>query len=482
MIERRPEEAATTTWDLVVIGGGIHGACLTLEAARRGLATLLLERDDFGGATSWNSLRILHGGLRYLQTLDLGRYRESVAERRWFLRHFPDQASVLPCLMPLYGRGLRRPSVFALAMALDDLLARDRNAGVDPRLRLERGRILSPEATRELCPALPEPALRGAALWNDAFMPHAPRVLIEILRWAASCGAGALNYFEATGLATESGRVTGVTATDRENGRGYEFRASRVANCAGPWCREVSGRLDRELPELFHPTLAFNLLLDRELPTDVALAVSSPAGDRSYFLVPWKNRLMAGTHHSAWSSDSEAPEPGSPVVREFLAELAAAAPGLDLASARILRVLSGRLPARAEGDAAAAVRPVIRRHADHGGPAGLVSASGVKYTTARALAEATLLTLCDGDVPPLGGTARPEPAAWPIRTELERADAGDAALADRLRRLASAESVVHLEDLLLRRTDLGLDPEAGERVARKVDSLLAAAQTEELER
>jgi glycerol-3-phosphate dehydrogenase len=98
MIRRDPEQATSRPHDLIVIGAGIYGVAMALEAARRGLRVVLVERDDFGGATSWNSLRILHGGLRYLQTLDLPRFFDSVAERRWFCRHFPEL--VAPAALP----------------------------------------------------------------------------------------------------------------------------------------------------------------------------------------------------------------------------------------------------------------------------------------------------------------------------------------------------------------------------------------------
>ncbi len=474
MIERRPAAAAAEEYDLVVIGGGIHGACLSLEAARRGWRTLLLERDDFGGATSWNSLRILHGGLRYLQRADLVRYRESVNERRWFLRHFPEQVAPLRCLMPLYGEGLRRPAVLTAALALDDLLSRDRNRGVPAELHLEAGRTLGPAEAVELFPPAASAELRGAALWSDAFMPCAPRVLIEILRWAAACGARALNYCEATGLSVDRGAVTGVTARDRETGDAYEIRTRRVANCAGPWSRELSGRLDREVAELFRPALAFNLLLDREPPSDLALAVSPPGRKQSYFLVPWRDHLMAGTCHAPAAPGRGAPAPDDPDVRAFLADLAAAAPGLDLDRAAVLRVLWGRLPASAGGAATPATRALVHRHADSGGPAGLVSASGVKYTTARALAESTLRALCGGQPPPVGDDARPAAARWPTRDELEDPAADEALLAERLGRLARAESVVHLDDLVLRRTDIGLDPVGAERAVGRIARLLPA--------
>ena len=160
-IERAIARAQAIDHDLIVVGGGIYGIALTLEAARRGLKPLLIERDDFGGATSWANLRILHGGLRYLQSLDLARFYELVGERSWFLRHFPDLVRPLPCLMPLYGRGLKRPAVFRAALALNDVLSLRRNRGVAPAIRLPNGRAVSAAETAALFPAVERHGLQG---------------------------------------------------------------------------------------------------------------------------------------------------------------------------------------------------------------------------------------------------------------------------------------------------------------------------------
>jgi len=161
-IERAPGRAAERRYDLIVIGGGIHGVALCLEARLRGYRTLLLEKADFGNATSWSSLRIIHGGLRYLQSLDLPRFFQSVAERRWFLRHFPDLVRPLPCLMPLYGRGLRKPAVLRLALALNDGFSFGRNTGVAEQARLPGGRVLDASETAALFPHATGKACAGA--------------------------------------------------------------------------------------------------------------------------------------------------------------------------------------------------------------------------------------------------------------------------------------------------------------------------------
>src|SRR3546814_941276 len=121
-----------------------------------GRRALLVERGDFGGGTTWNSFRILHGGLRYLQRLDLRRFRESVGERRWFLRHFPDLVEPLPCLLPLYNAGLRRPAIFRLAFLVDALLSRRRNHGIRSDRSLPSARLVDPAEVIRLFPVDPK--------------------------------------------------------------------------------------------------------------------------------------------------------------------------------------------------------------------------------------------------------------------------------------------------------------------------------------
>jgi glycerol-3-phosphate dehydrogenase len=387
VIARDIQAAAAERWDLVVVGGGIQGIALTLEAAKKGWATLLVERDDFGGATTGNSLRILHGGLRYLQRLDLSRFRESVGERRWFLREFPDLASPLPCLMPLYsptrGGRLRRATVLRAALAVNDLLSADRE--------IPQGKILSPAETAALFPGVDRAGLRGGALWYDAMIASPERLIQELLRRTTGSGAQALDQAEAVELRVEGGRVAGLTIVDRATGERFEVKAGTVANCAGPWSRGLAQRFDRDVPELFEPLLAFNLLLDREPPSPAALAVAaSGPGAQTWFLVPCEGKLLAGTAYAP--ADGEAgPDEGR--IAGFLRDLNIALPGLGFRPEEIVRVLWGRLPAVRKGAKVPAAHPVVLDHGRRGGPRGLVSVSGVKLTTARAVARRALTVL-----------------------------------------------------------------------------------------
>jgi glycerol-3-phosphate dehydrogenase len=487
MIRRDLGRAAAGRHDLLIVGGGIYGATLALEAARRGLEPLLLERDDFGQHTSWNSLRILHGGLRSLQTLDLRRFFDSVAERSWFLRHFPELVEPLPCLMPIYGEGLRRRSVLRLALRLNDFLSRLRpGRGSAAGRGLEPGRILSPAETVSLFPYVDRRGLLGGALWHDAVMRDSQRVVMEILRWAAARGATLLNYVEARELLHGEGGVEGVTARDRETGSEHRFRAPVVVNCAGPWCREVARRFDRDHPALFRRSLAFNLVLDLEAPFRSAVAVAPRRrGARVYFLYPSRGRTLAGTFHAPREEEGEFAPPREELVEEFLSELREILPGADLRREKVLRVLWGELPVRRPGSVDLCVRELVHDHAGRGGPRGLLSVSGVKFTTARSVAERCLRRAWRGkDLPPRDDQGPPTPLRPPQGEELRHLLEEDSPeLRALLGRIDAEESLVRLEDLLLRRTDWGLDPGETRGLAPRLCAMLpwsAERRAEEL--
>lgn len=476
-IERAPEAASGRSHDLIVVGGGIYGAMLALEAVRRGLLPLLLERSDFGGATTYNSLRIVHGGLRYLQSLDLPRFRESVQERRWLLQHFPDLVRPLPCLMLLDGRGTRRPWILRAAMLLNDLLSADRNRAVAADRRLGGGRVLDADETRRLFPDAARQQLRGAALWYDAFAPDMPRVVMEVLRWACAHGAIALNYLEVEDLLVSGSRVCGVRALDRDLGQRHEFRADVVINAAGPHCRAFAGRFGADRPELFVPSVAWNLLFDRPAPFEHALGVAPPRRDgQVHFAVPWKGRLLAGTGHAAWEGGPGDPRPSAASLEGFIAELNAALPGMDLRAAEVQRVFAGLLPARRPGGAELTAREVIVDHGAAGELRGFYSVSGIKFTTSRGVADKVLRRAFPASAPrDLAELMRP----WgdPERGRVtEHAfewmpGEGEGGWLTELGELIDEESVRHLDDLVLRRTTLGDNPARALELAPRIAQL-----------
>jgi glycerol-3-phosphate dehydrogenase len=302
-------------------------------------------------------------------------------------------------------------------------------------------------------------------------MPSALRVLIETLRWGAAHGAVPLNYVAAEGLVREAGRVVGVRARDRESGRELVFRAPLVVNAAGPWCRALAAREGCDVEALFRPTLAWNVLLDRPPLSEHALGVAPrrPAGP-TYFLLPFRGATLAGTVHAPWSAGPERPRPTRESLRAFLDDLNRAVPGFGVAEKDVARVFAGLLPGRRAGSAELAAREVLVDHGAAGGPAGLLSLSGVKFTTARRVAERAVRLAFPGASPRHleRPAASAEPAALAERPLDWLPDPRDRGWLDDLARLADDEAALHLDDLLLRRSSLGESPARALRLAAAV--------------
>jgi glycerol-3-phosphate dehydrogenase len=455
-IHRDVTAAAVEKYDLIVIGGGIYGIMLALEAGQHNKRALLLEKGDFGGSTSLNHLRTIHGGLRYLQSLDLPRFFESVRERRWFLTNFPALVQVLPCLMPLYGRGLKRPVIMAPALLLNDFLGLTRNNGVSSPKHLPPGKLVSPGFTVKSFPQVDRRGLQASAMWYDGFAPEHQRLLMETLRWACALGAAALNYVQTESLLLHNSQVCGVLARDEQSGQHHEFRSPLVVNAAGPWCRELAQKFDRDYPRLFPKNLLlFNILFKRKALSQYALALTPPGRqDHTYFVHNWQNRLLAGTAEIPVAGKTENPWPEPEQVADFIFGMNQAVPDLSLAEKDIEHIYAGILPATEAGTLAG--REVIIRHRDHGGPVGLISVSGVKYTTSRLVAEKTLRRVFPGlhIVKPQTPPAAANSGRWFFTYDWTPTAADPETIAA-LKNLVEEEAVVHLDDLIFRRSGLG---------------------------
>jgi len=474
-IERHPVNHQHPAYDVIIVGGGIYGVMLALESARRGLSPLLLERGDFGGGVSFASNRIIHGGLRYLQSMDLKRFRESVGERRWFLQNLPDLIEPMTCVMPLPGKGLKRASVMRMALAMNDFLSRKRNDGVPDDRQLPKASIADPGAYADALSPIGVTKKRACAVWHDARMVNSQRVMMELSRWAVVSGATLRNYTEVTGLTTESGSVKGVVARDVETGVALAFDAPVVINAAGPACAALAKTMGGKHAALFSPSYAINVLFDRPPIAPHAMALTADReGARTFFLSWEGDRLLAGTYHVACDNN------GTPVISpaemtdRFIAELNETAPGLELSRDKVKRVYGGLLPAESEGSEDTAHHPVILDHGESGCPRGLVSVSGVKYTTARLVAEQTIGRIAWPKTKPASQAtgARPEVHASLALSALDRDEISSGEVLAAARAMMQDESVVRLEDLLLRRTPWARDPEIGEALAQAVGPAL----------
>ncbi|MEZ5823260.1 MAG: FAD-dependent oxidoreductase [Geminicoccaceae bacterium] len=371
--------------DIVIVGGGIYGVMLALEAGRAGLRARVLERATVGGATSANWFRILHGGFRYLQSLDVVRTRESSAERRWFLEFAPDLVQPFSFMLPLYGGGLKRPFFLRMAFLLERILTPGRNRGLSPGARLAPGRTLTAAQTAEIYPDVRREGLLGAAVWQDAVALDDEALMARLRAAAEDLGAVFEEQTPALDLQVTDGRVEGVMAGGAEPGL---RRAPVVINAAGPWSDGIAERFGSPASELFSPTLAFNLLIDRPPLARTGLAVAGPAPDAPMlFLIPLGQQTLAGTWHVEWNAEDREARVADTDVDAFLAALANATPTLGATKNDVLEILPGLQPLAHGSTTTVSDRPLTIDHADRGGPKGFFSVSGVKYTTARLVAE-----------------------------------------------------------------------------------------------
>ena len=457
-MRRELDALAARQWDVLVVGGGIHGAAVAWDAAQRGLAVALVEREDFGAGTSWNSLKTIHGGMRHLQRLDVGSLRESARERSTLLRIAAPLVAPLGFLVPCYGHGARGRAAFALGLALQDALTRDRNRGLPPERSIPDGRTVGAAEALRLRPGLEPRGLTGAAFWHDAQVRSSERLLLAFVHAAADAGAAVANHAEALELLRANGRVAGAAVRDALSGRTLELRARLVVNAAGPWADALDakgGAARAPLPML----RARNLVLRR--PGELAFAVGSRSGGRFLFLVPWQGRAIVGTAYEAADQPASAP-------RLFLEDAARAFPWAGIGSGDLLLVHEGLVPG--ERDAAGLfTRGRIVDHEAEGRAAGLLTLQPVKYTTARAFAEQAVDRA-------LARLARPAVACRTAVTPLARAEAPSGTLEERARRAVRDEMAATLADAVLRRLDLGsAGPPAADDLAR-----VARAMAQEL--
>ena len=416
-------------FDLVVVGGGILGACVARDAATRGLSVALLERGDFAGGTSSNSLKVIHGGLRHLQHFDLAEFRRSVLERRHWLRTAPHLVEPLPVLVP-FGR--RSEGLLLRAgLALNDLLSRDRNRGVLAERQLPGRRFLGAEEARECLGPMAPPDLLGAALYHDALMYSSERLVLEVLLAAREAGALTLNHVEVLGPRVVGGVRTGVRVRDLVSGTDIAVRSRGIVIAAGPWGQRVEATiLDRPISTdgAEALSLAWNLVLpDRGLTTALAVPgrAPTPTGKggtrpRRLFLLPWRGCTLVGTGHAPFRGDPASftgLEPDHPQILAFMDEVNAALPQAPFSRDAILRIHAGLLPATTSG-AGTGVR--LRRTPEfrvtRGGGIPVLAASTVKFTASRHVAEVTvnrMARLLARKIPPSVTTDLPLPGSPP---------------------------------------------------------------------
>lgn len=364
--------------DLLILGGGALGITACLAAVERGLRPVILEAGGWGGGTSAATQRILHGGLRYLQSLDLGRARESIRARRWWMREFPDRTRELPCLLVLDGQGLRRPLPARGAAALERWLSRRRNDGVPLEHRLPSTRVISRRVALERAPVLEGVPFTAALSWSDALMPEPTTLLRDVLQRAVDGGAKALEGVRVESAAAVEGGLV-VTATDRGGAGRIRLRAPSAINAtAGGWVPEGAAIPERRV--------AFGVLLEVPPPLPGGALAISPPGVPARFLLDLEGSTLLGTCHTDTLEGPPAPEEVIGFVRSTRQTLPGWWSGEERIAAKVREIPWGLLPVR-PGTPEPLDRPILETHPDL---PGLVTAWTPKFTTARLVAEEAL--------------------------------------------------------------------------------------------
>jgi len=376
---------AEEVFDVLIIGGGITGAGLALDAALRGLRVALVEKRDFAAGTSSRSTKLIHGGLRYLEHFDFTLVREGLRERAILAENAPRLARPFPFVIPIYEnrrRNYDRPLKMRLGLWLYDLLA-GRGAFARHR-RLNRGEAL------RLAPQLDPRGLKGAFLYYDA-VTNDSRLVIEVIKTARRHGAEIANYTRAAGfIKNGNGKIDGARLRDELAGGEIECRARIVINATGVWMEDTI-RLDAQaangLNKRLRPAKGVHLTVSADrLRVGAAWLIPSLTRRRFYFVVPWEDRVNIGTTDTDYSGDKDHPHAEPEEVYEILGAINSYFPEARLEPSDVISSWAGLRPLITDTRASATTE-VSRKEEIIESEDGLISIGGGKLTTYRLMAE-----------------------------------------------------------------------------------------------
>jgi len=514
------EEIAGQRFEVVVIGGGIVGAGVALDAASRGYSVALLERGDYAAGTSSRSSKMIHGGLRYLQNFDLGLVREALLERQLMVQLAPHLVYPTPFLVPSFGEE-RRDRKLGIGLNMYDVMATTRvgrsrremrsskQADEDYYWSPDRHRTIGRDELLELTPALGPRDPGDAYLFYDCQTDDV-RLVLTILGEAERFGAVMLNGAEVTEVLSRDGRAIGVAAVEAESGQRLEVEADNVVNATGVWADRVGPELSEEedTPKI-SPSRGTHVLLDRDdLSTGTAACIVPAGEDRHIFALPWYGRTLIGTTDNDYDGDIDRPQPAEADV-EYLLDAVNEFFGVSFGESDLVGAYAGVRPLISTGDPKKSV-DISRKAELYETSSGMVTITGGKLTTWRRMAKQAVDRLverggraapCHTAEIPLGMEARAEELEGPdgvgeealeqlafryghaahavLRLAREDRKLAEPIVPGRPDLLAEVTIAARLEqarsvaDVLLRRTRLGLlaapqlrEPEPARAVAR----------------
>jgi glycerol-3-phosphate dehydrogenase len=500
MIERSQALAALAhdEFDVVVVGGGITGAGVALDAAARGYSVALLERADYASGTSSRSSKLVHGGLRYLQNFDLGLVREALLERQLMVALAPHLVRPLPLVVPAFA-GAHPDRLVGVGLNLYDVMSRERRGRKGESWSPERHRMISGEEVLELLPALAAREPTSGYLFYDCQTDDV-RLVLTVLGEAERFGAVCANRLDVTGLLERDGRAHGVHVRDGESGECFDVRAANVVNATGVWADQLRPnelREEAELPRI-RPSRGTHVTIRHEDLPLIGGAIVPAGGGRTIFALPWLGHTLVGTTDNDYEGPLDHIKPATEDIDYLLAAVNEFF-GTELGAAQLTGAFAGVRPLISTGDPKKSV-DISRKSELYETSSGMITITGGKLTTWRRMAKMTVDRLVERDARdapcrtheiPLGqavaaeelprvegvGQVGPDPyqalasrygyaarevlalAGESHRTHPELAQPIVAGLPDLLAEVALAarrEQARSLGDVLLRRTRLGL--------------------------
>lgn len=376
--------AESNGFDLAVIGGGATGLGVALDASLRGFKVILLESHDFAKGTSSRATKLVHGGVRYLAQGNIGLVREALSERTTLLRNAPHLTDALAFVMPSY-KWWESP-FYGLGLKAYDALAGKASLGPTELLG-------KPETLQLLPNARPEGLFGGVKYWDGQF--DDARLALALARSAQNQGALMLNYCAVVDLLQDGGKLVGLACQDRETGNKYKVRANCIVNATGVWVDDIrqmdAAAQRRSVPKMVAPSQGVHLVVDRKfLASDHALMVPKTADGRVLFAVPWLGKVILGTTDTPRVDLAREPDPFASEVDFILNESARYLKSSPKAE-DVKSVWVGLRPlVKPEGVEGGNTKAISREHTVAVGSSGLVTVTGGKWTTYRAMAEDVL--------------------------------------------------------------------------------------------
>jgi glycerol-3-phosphate dehydrogenase len=397
--ERALAELTAEAFDVVVIGGGVTGAGVALDAASRGYSTAIVERQDWAFGTSSRSSKMVHGGLRYLQSFDLGLVREALLERQLMVQLAPHLVYPTPFLVPTLGDD-RRDFLIGIGLNMYDVMAttrvgqgrrqRSRGEEAEAAWAPDRHRTISAEETLEYLPALEGRDPRSAYLFYDCQTDDA-RLVLTILGEAERFGAVMANRLEVTSLLERGSTTTGVNCLDRESGEELQIRAENVINATGVWADRVRpGEIvdEAEVPRIA-PSRGTHVTLPLErVPLNGAACIVPAGKGRTIFVMPWYGRALVGTTDNDYDGDIDHLQPGDADI-DYLLTAVNDFFGTQLDRGDLTGAYAGVRPLISTGDPRKSV-DISRKAELYETSSGMLTITGGKLTTWRRMAKSVV--------------------------------------------------------------------------------------------